>query len=210
GSRLHAAKSGVGILAATILFIATNAGVIGASRITYAMSSYRQLPELFRRLHPKFKTPAISLLIFAGLIPIIVLLPGRTAFLGERYAFVAMLSCTIGLLWVIALRMDTRNGPEAFKIRPNIRVRGVDWPLFALFGAFGTGAAWIVVVVQKSGPRWAGLGWLAVGLVGYVVYRRLILHLPLKETIHAPMIIGPAAALEYRNILVPVKPGRDS
>ena len=34
----------VGILAATILFIATNAGVIGASRITYAMASYRQLP----------------------------------------------------------------------------------------------------------------------------------------------------------------------
>ena len=34
----------VGILAATILFIATNAGVIGASRITYSMASYRQLP----------------------------------------------------------------------------------------------------------------------------------------------------------------------
>ena len=32
-------------------FIATNAGVIGASRITYAMASYRQLPEVFRRLH---------------------------------------------------------------------------------------------------------------------------------------------------------------
>ena len=35
----------------------TNAGVIGASRITYSMSSYRQLPEVFRRLHPRFKTP---------------------------------------------------------------------------------------------------------------------------------------------------------
>ena len=45
------------MLAATILFIATNAGVIGASRITYSMASYRQLPEVFRRLHPRFKTP---------------------------------------------------------------------------------------------------------------------------------------------------------
>src|SRR5262249_61065068 len=131
GSRLHAAKSGVGIPAATSLFIATNAGVIGASRITYAMSSYRQLPELFRRLHPRFKTPAISLLVFAGIIPIIVLLPGRTTFLGDMYAFGAMLSFTIAHLSVIALRMHTRNDPEAFKIRPDIRVRGVDRPVFA-------------------------------------------------------------------------------
>src|SRR5215468_3406763 len=210
GALLHTAKIYVGILAATILFIATNAGVIGASRITYAMASYRQLPEMFRRLHPKFKTPALSLVVFAGLIPIIILLPGRTAFLGDMYAFGAMLSFTIAHLSVIALRIHTKNDAEAFKIKPNVRVGGIDWPLFALFGAFGTGAAWIVVVVQKPGPRWAGLGWLAVGLVGYVVYRRLILHLPLKETIHAPMIIGPAAALEYRNILVPVKPGRES
>src|SRR5438876_1165144 len=56
GAFLSAAKIYVGVLAATILFIATNAGVIGASRITYSMSSYRQLPEVFRRLHPKFKT----------------------------------------------------------------------------------------------------------------------------------------------------------
>jgi APA family basic amino acid/polyamine antiporter len=210
GAVLHAAKIYVGILAATILFIATNAGVIGASRITYAMASYRQLPEVFRRLHPRFKTPALSLLVFAGLIPIIVLLPGRTAFLGDMYAFGAMLSFTIAHLSVIALRIHTRNDREAFEIRPNLRLRGVDWPLFAIFGALGTGAAWIVVVVQKPGPRWAGLGWLAVGLVVYVVYRRLVLHAPLRETLHAPVIIGPGAALEYRNILVPVKPGRES
>ena len=47
----RARRSTSAILAATILFIATNAGVIGASRITYAMASYRQLPEVFRRLH---------------------------------------------------------------------------------------------------------------------------------------------------------------
>jgi APA family basic amino acid/polyamine antiporter len=210
GAVLSAAKVYVGILAATILFIATNAGVIGASRITYAMSSYRQLPELFRRLHPKFKTPALSLVVFAGIIPIIVLLPGRTTFLGDMYAFGAMLSFTIAHLAVIALRMKTRNEPEAFKIRPSLRVRGVDWPLFALFGALGTGAAWFVVVAQKPGPRWAGLGWLVLGLVVYVTYRRLVLRASLTETMRAPLIIGPGAALEYRNILVPVKPGRES
>jgi APA family basic amino acid/polyamine antiporter len=209
GSVLSAAKIYVGILAATILFIATNAGVIGASRITYAMASYRQLPEVFRRLHPKFKTPWLSLVVFAGLISIAVLLPGETIFLGDMYAFGAMLSFTIAHVSVIALRMH-KDEAEAFRIRPSVRVRGVDWPLFAIFGGLGTAIAWIVVVVQKPGPRWAGLGWLVVGLIGYVYYRRVVLRASLTETLRAPVIIGPGAALEYRNILVPVKPGRES
>jgi basic amino acid/polyamine antiporter, APA family len=210
GRLLHGAEIYVGILAATILLIATNAGVIGASRITYAMSTYRQLPEVFRRLHPRFKTPWLSLLIFAGLLSIIVLLPGQTDFLGNMYAFGAMLSFTIAHVSVIALRMSTRNDPEAFKVRPSLRIGGVDWPLFAVFGAIGTGIAWLVVVIQKPGPRWAGLGWLVIGLIGYVAYRRLVLRQPLTTTLHAPTIIGRAIALEYRNVLVPVKPGRTS
>jgi basic amino acid/polyamine antiporter, APA family len=210
GQVLQGSKIYVGILAATILLIATNAGVIGASRITYAMASYRQLPEVFRRLHPKFKTPWLSLLVFAGLLSIVVLLPGQTDFLGDIYAFGAMLSFTIAHVSVIALRRTSRDDPEAFKVRPSVRIRGVDWPLFAIFGGLGTGIAWLVVVIQKPGARWAGLGWLVIGLIGYVVYRSKVLREPLTATLHAPMIIGPAIALEYRNILVPVKPGRAS
>ena len=66
GTTLRALQIYVGLLAATILFIATNAGVIGASRITYSMATYRQIPEVFRRLHPRFKTPWLALLVFAG------------------------------------------------------------------------------------------------------------------------------------------------
>jgi APA family basic amino acid/polyamine antiporter len=174
------------------------------------MATYRQLPEVFRRLHPRFKTPWLSLVVFAGLLAIVVLLPGRTTFLGEMYAFGAMLSFTIAHLAVIALRVRDRDDGESFKVGPNLRVRGIDWPLFAIFGALGTGIAWLVVVVQRTGPRWAGLGWLAAGLLFYVGYRRFVLHASVKETLRAPMIIGPAIALEYRNILVPVKPGRAS
>jgi basic amino acid/polyamine antiporter, APA family len=210
GSVLDAAKIYVGILAATILFIATNAGVIGASRITYAMATYRQLPEVFRRLHPKFKTPWLSLVVFAGGVAIAVLLPGRTNFLGDMYAFGAMLSFTIAHASVIALRASTPPGEATFRAHPNLRIRGVDWPLFAVFGGLGTAAAWLVVVLQKPGARWVGLGWLAIGLVTYAVYRRFVVHEGLRKTLRAPVIIGPSAALEYRSILVPVKPGRES
>ena len=210
GAILSAAKIYVGILAATILFIATNAGVIGASRITYAMSTYRQLPELFRRLHPRFKTPWLSLVVFAGIAAIAVLLPGQVNFLGDLYAFGAMLSFTIAHVSVIALRKSDKPDEVVFKPWPNVRVRGVDWPLFAIFGALGTGAAWLVVVAEKQGARWTGLGWLLLGLLAYSAYRRYVVHAPLRTTLRAPVLVGRAVALEYRSILVPVKPGRIS
>jgi APA family basic amino acid/polyamine antiporter len=210
GAALSGLKIYVGLLASTILFIATNAGVIGASRITYAMASYRQLPEVFRRLHKKFKTPYISLLVFAGLIPLIVILPGKTAFLGTMYSFGAMLSFTVAHASIVALRYKNRDEELLFRARPNLRFRGVDWPLFAIFGGLGTALSWLVVVEQEAPTRWAGLGWLVAGFVMYAVYRRRVVHAPLSETVRAPVVIGPADALEYRNVLVPVVWRRES
>jgi APA family basic amino acid/polyamine antiporter len=209
GVLLSVIKVYVGILAATILFIATNAGVIGASRITYAMASYRQLPEIFRRVHPRFKTPWVSLVVFAGLVSILTLLPGKVNFLGTMYSFGAMLSFTIAHVSLIALRARRRDEELVFRGRPNLRIRGVDWPLFALVGGLATGLAWIVVVVQTPATRYAGLGWLVAGFAMYYVYRRRVVRAPLRETVRAPVIIS-AAALEYRSILVPLAPGRET
>jgi APA family basic amino acid/polyamine antiporter len=207
GTLLSVIKIYVGILAATILFIATNAGIIGASRITYSMASYRQLPEVFRRLHPKFKTPWLSLIVFAGFVSILVLLPGKTNFLGTMYSFGAMLSFTVAHLSVIQLRRRYKGEELAFRAWPNLSFRGVDWPLFALFGGTATALAWLVVVVQSPATRYAGLGWLAVGFGTYVVYRRRFVGVSLTETAKAPILIGPAFALEYRTILVPLVEG---
>jgi basic amino acid/polyamine antiporter, APA family len=205
GFALSAAKVYVGILAATILFIATNAGVIGASRITYAMSSYRQLPQVFRRLHPRFKTPWLSLLVFAGLVSCLVVLTGKTTFLGDMYAFGAMLSFTIAHASIVAMRYRFREQEVVFLARPNLRVRGVDWPLFAILGGLGTGLAWLAVVVQKPAARWAGLGWLAFGFAAFAVYRLRVVREPLARTVRAPVpVLGPSLVAEYRTIVVPV------
>jgi basic amino acid/polyamine antiporter, APA family len=192
----------VGVLAATILFIAANAGVIGASRITYAMATYRQLPQVFRRLHSRFKTPWLSLVVFAGLASILVLLPGETNFLGTMYSFGAMLSFTIAHASIVALRVRFGDEELAYRARPNVRLRGIDWPLFAIAGGLATAIAWLILVVQEAGTRWAGLGWLAAGFIVYGVYRRR-LGLPLTETARAPAVIV-GLAVEYRTIVVPV------
>jgi basic amino acid/polyamine antiporter, APA family len=211
GTLLDGLEIYVGVLAATILFIATNAGVIGASRITYAMSGYRQLPLGFRRLHPRFKTPWIALVVFAGLIPILVLLPGQTDFLGTMYSFGATLSFTIAHASIVALRHRRRDEEIAYRARPNLTWRGVDWPLFAIIGGIGTLIAWLVIVVQEPQTRWAGLAWLALGFVGYTIYRRRFLHEPLRATVRAPvMVLGPSLTVEYRTIVVPVVRSEES
>src|SRR3989442_13290778 len=209
GTVLSAAKIYVGLLAATILFIATNAGVIGASRITYSMSTYRQLPEVFRRLHPKFKTPWLALVVFAGFASIVFLLPGDVDFIGRMYAFGAMLSFTVAHAAVTALRFRRRHEELQWRAWPNLRVRDVDWPLFAILGGLGTGIAWLVVVVQDAPTRYAGLAWVLLGFAIYTLYRWRLRE-PLQVTVRAPVVIGPGAALEYRSILVPLAPGRET
>jgi APA family basic amino acid/polyamine antiporter len=209
GATLRTLQIYVGLLAATILFVATNAGVIGASRITYSMATYRQMPEIFRRLHPRFKTPWLSLLVFAGIAPICVILPGSVTFVGTLYSFGATLSFTVAHVSIIALRR--KRDPELiYKAKPNLRIGNVDWPLFAIAGGIATGISFVVILVQNATTRWVGLAWLAIGFAGYAAYRKYSVHAPLTETVKAPPLLGPGAALEYRMIVAPIVEGPQS
>jgi APA family basic amino acid/polyamine antiporter len=121
------------------------------------------------------------------------------------YSFGAMLSFTVAHAAVVALRVRRPNDELEFRARPNLRFRGTDWPLFAIFGGIATAAAWLVVVVQESTTRWAGLGWLALGFAAYAIYRMRVVKQPLSETVRAPAyVLGPSLMVEYRTILGPV------
>src|SRR5207302_9815853 len=133
----------------------------------------------------------------------------QTNFLGDIYALGPMLSITVAHAAVTALRVRGRREELVFRARPNLRIGDVDWPIFAILGGFGTLVAWLVVVVQKPGPRWAGLGWLVLGVLFYVFYRRSI-SVGVRQTVRLPLPFGPALALEYRSILVPVVGGPES
>ena len=69
------------------------------------------------------------------------------------YSFGAMLSFTIAHAAVVALRCASARRRAPVHGRPNIRFRGVDWPLFAFVGGLGTGLAWLVVVIQDASTR---------------------------------------------------------
>ena len=88
--------------------IATNAALIGVSRLTYSMGQHRQLPERLRQVHPRFRTPYIAILIFSA-VAMLTVIPGETAFLATMYSFGAMLSFTIAHVSVVRLRKRTRS-----------------------------------------------------------------------------------------------------
>ncbi len=161
----------VGLLAATILFIATNAAIIGVSRLVYSMGIHRQLPDDLRQLHPRYRTPWIGILIFSG-VAILTLLPGQADFLGLMYAFGAMLSFSIAHLSVIALRLKSPDVHRPYRGPGNVTFQGRDLPLFAIVGGTATAAAFLATVVLNPGVAAAGFTWLALGLIVYPLYRR--------------------------------------
>jgi len=191
----------VGLLAATILFIATNAGLIGVSRLVYSMGIYRQLPDRLRQLHPKYGTPWIGIVVF-GFVACLILIPGQADFLVLLYAFGAMLSFSVAHLAVIRLRIADPDRVRPYRGPGSWNVRGRDIPIFAVVGLLGTGGAFIVTVVRNLDVTIVGVTWLALGMVVYLLYRRnqgLDLTTTVKVAIPRPVTEREA---EYDSVLV--------
>jgi APA family basic amino acid/polyamine antiporter len=166
-----AARIYVGVLAATILLIASNAGLIGISRLSWSLAEHHQLPGAFAGLYGRGRTPAVAIVVFAALASLLIL-PGEASFLGNLYSFGALLSFTIAHVSLVALRLRQPDRERPYRAPWNVRVRGRPVSLTAVLGGIGTFAAWISVVVLHEEARIVGIAWMTVGLAGYVLYRR--------------------------------------
>jgi APA family basic amino acid/polyamine antiporter len=204
GALATAAGYYVGALAATILIIATNAGMIGISRLSWSLAEHRQLPGAFAKLHPRYHTPWFTILFFSALAAALVL-PGNTEFLGNLYSFGAMLSFTIAHLSIVALRRRRPDVDRPYRAPWNVRWRGSEIPLTAVLGAIGTGAAFVSVIVLHPEARIIGTAWLAAGLGGYLLYRRR-LGIDPRELAQVRHRERPLDFLEvsYKSALVPI------
>ena len=183
--------------------------MLGVSRLTYSMGQHRQLPELLRVLHPKFRTPYVAIALF-GAIACVAILPGQADFLGVIYAFGAMLSFTIAHASVVALRWKKPEIERPWRSPVSLRVRGHQVPVLAVFGGLGTGIALIVATVLDVRVLVSGLLWLALGVLLYVVYRRRQ-GLSLTET-HKVVMPKPVVEheVEYESVLVAFEDGNYS
>lgn len=132
--------------------------LMGQSRVFYSMSQDGLLPKLFSEVHPKFKTPYKSSLLFmvfvslfAAFVPANVV--GEMVSIGTLFAFVLV---SIGI-WV--LRIKQPDAPRTFKVPlvPLIPILGVATCLFMM--AFLPLDTWIRLAV-----------WMIVGIVIYFLY----------------------------------------
>src|SRR3954453_4212473 len=203
GPLQNAGEIYVGLLAATILFLATNAGIIGVSRLVYSMGIHRQMPDGLRRLHPRFRTPWIGITVFSALA-IVILLPGQASFVGSMYSFGALLSFTIAHVSVARLRAKYPDFPRTYRGPGNVRIGNYDAPLFAIGGGAFTGIAFVVIAILNPSTAFVGLGWLILGVVVYTLFRRrqgLDLTSTHKVAIPQPVVDHEA---EYDSVLVPI------
>jgi APA family basic amino acid/polyamine antiporter len=194
----------VGILAATILIIATNAGMIGISRLSWSLAEHRQLPEIFTRVHDRYRTPWFTILFFSA-IAALLLIPGKTDFLGNLYSFGAMLSFTTAHVAIIALRLQDPGRERPYRAPWNVSWHGRAVPMTAVLGAIGTFAAFVAVVALHEEARYVGTGWMVAGMSGYFLYRRRQ-RLDPRRQYRIPRPTPPPGFTEvsYRSALVPI------
>jgi basic amino acid/polyamine antiporter, APA family len=165
----------VGVLAATILLIATNAAFLGLSRLTYSQSQHRHLPALFGRLHPRTHVPWVAVVI-DGLVAMVLLVPAvlgvsEADLLGTLLSFGALIGFTAAHFAVVKLRRMNVEPGDTFRIPGIIEWRGKELAVLPLLGGVGTLVVWVSVVATHVTARWVGLGWMLGGLALYVIYR---------------------------------------
>jgi APA family basic amino acid/polyamine antiporter len=204
GTVLKLARYYLGILAATILFIATNAGMIGISRLSWSLSEHRQLPRLFSQLHAKYRTPWFTLIFFSMLASTLIIY-GNTEVLGNLYSFGAMLSFTVAHAAIVRLRVSDPDRERPYRSPLGVRIKGSIIPMTAVIGGIGTAAAWVAVTVLHTEAKIVGIPWMVIGMGGYFVYRKRQGMDPRKsyKIEHAER---PAdfEELDYRTALVPI------
>jgi len=193
----------IAILAATILLIGANAGIIGSSRLAYSMASHKQLPPILGRVHPKRYTPYVAIALF-GLIASILVAPGKVALLADLYAFGAMISFTVAHICVVTLRFQRPDFERPWRTPINIPFRGKSIPVLAVLGGLGTATVWVVVVLTHFWGRWIGLSWMLIGIVMYIVYRKAKGYSLTKtvEKVYVPPSMQ--EDIDYNQILVPI------
>jgi APA family basic amino acid/polyamine antiporter len=204
GTVLKVARYYVGILAATILFIATNAGMIGISRLSWSLAEHRQLPRIFSQLHSRYRTPWFTL-VFFSLFASALIIYGNTETLGNVYSFGAMLSFTTAHAAIVRLRVSDPDRERPYKTPGGVRIRGSLIPLTAVVGGIGTAAAWVAVTVLHTEARLVGIPWMIVGMAGYFYYRKSQgLEARKGYRIARPERPADFEELEYRTALVPI------
>ena len=199
----------VAILAFTILVIATNAGLIGISRLSYSLGTNKLIPKQFANLHPKFKTPYISIIVF-GVAAAVLVLPGKLDLLAATYSLAATFAFATAHLAVMRLRYVSPDLYRPYQMPINIPFGRASIPVLSIVGALAIGAVFTQLAAQNIAfSTYIFSSWVALGVVAFVAYRRYtgqFLWEPLavppppdREVQHQPLVIPHSARVRLKH-----------
>jgi basic amino acid/polyamine antiporter, APA family len=161
----------VAILAFTILVIATNAGLIGISRLSYSMAVNKLFPRVFSRLHPRFRTPFVSIGVF-GIVAALLILPGQIDLMASVYSLAATFAFAMAHLAVMRLRFVEPDLHRPFQMPLNIPFGRSKIPVLSVVGALAIGAVFMELFFENiQGSTFIYVGWLIGGAVIFCAYR---------------------------------------
>jgi APA family basic amino acid/polyamine antiporter len=145
------------------------------------MARFDLLPRWFAKVHPRFRTPIRTLIVFSGIALVELWLAGLSPnaydVLGNMYAFGAATAYMLVFVSLLVLRFTDPWTPRPFKVPLNIRLRGRDGevrllPIVGILGFLGISSIVVLVVLTHTIGRIAGPAWIVLGLVLYSWHRR--------------------------------------
>jgi len=134
--------------------------LMGQSRVFFSMSKDGLVPAIFSEVHPKYRTPwksnilfAVLVSLFAGLVPVSVV--GEMTSIGTLFAFV--LVC----IGVLVLRKKQPNAPRAFRTPwvPFVPIMGIVICFYLMYAL--PKETWYRLII-----------WMAVGIAIYFLYSK--------------------------------------
>jgi APA family basic amino acid/polyamine antiporter len=163
--RLLGASAGniMGVVSIISLLASLNAWTFAGPRVYFAMARDGVFFPQASRVHPRFKTPAVSILAQAGWATVLIL-TGSLDTLSNYVAFAITLFAGIAVAAVFVLRRRAADAPRPFK--------AVGYPITpAIFVAMS--AVMVVNAIYRE-PLSSGLGLLviAAGIPLYLWFRR--------------------------------------
>lgn len=182
------------ILGATILFISSNTGVMGDSRLIFSMSHFKLVSPWFSHVHPKYRTPSNAIIGFGwvGIVLTMIgfLTPRVLDTLANLYAFGATLGYMLVFVSLIRLRFLDPYTPRPYHVPLNIKWKRrrdnkiIRVPMLGFLGFLGVAAIFVTVVLTHQIGRIVGPLWILL-CVGYYVWFRRRNKLPVfKSTLH--------------------------
>jgi APA family basic amino acid/polyamine antiporter len=197
----------VAATAAVTLIAAANSAMLGLSRLAYSLSTNRQIPSGLGRLHP------------AALDAVRADRPrGRDR--GGRSWCDRGPRLPVG---IYAVRRDARvhdrapvdlppalhaspiaTAPTGCRCRSRCAAGSCRCP--PRFGALVSAGGLVAVLIVHPEARYVGLGWMAVGIALYVIYRRADETSLLRRVTVSPSVLRaePPVERDYGSILVPL------